>query len=371
MKIGFCLFKYFPFGGLQNDFMDVAGLCAERGHEVYVYTRSWQGNIPERFNVRLIKSQALSNNKKYQRYHTRAMGLIRQDDTDLVVGFNKMPGLDVYFASDPCYKYQMSSRSKWHRLGPRYRHFIGFEGGVFDARSDTRILILSEDQKQNYQLAWQTPDSRFTLMPPGIHRSACADEQAQNHRQRIRQEFDLVDDDILLLMIGSGFKTKGLDRALHAIRSLPAKLYERVQLVVIGQDKAIRFEKQAAKMGLADKVRILPGRDDIPAVMQAGDLLVHPAYAEVAGKVILEAVVAGLPVLVTDVCGYAHHVAEARAGIVLSSPFKQKVMDEMLEMMLEDNKKRESWREQGIVYGREQGLYSLADAAVIAIEAAR
>jgi UDP-glucose:(heptosyl)LPS alpha-1,3-glucosyltransferase len=371
VKIGFCLFKYFPFGGLQNDFMDVASLCAERGHEIYVYTRSWQGDIPEGFNVRIIKSKALSNYKKYQRYHQRTMGLISQDGIDLVVGFNKMPGLDVYFASDPCYKQQMASRGKLHRIGPRYRHFLEFEAGAFDARGKTQILVLSEAQKNNYQAAWHTPESRFHMMPPGIHRRACADEQAQQSRQRIRREFALREDELLLLMIGSGFRTKGLDRALHAIGALPEKLYSRVQLVVIGQDKAIRFEKQAKRMGLSDRIRILPGRDDIPAVMQAGDLLVHPAYAEVAGKVILEAVVAGLPVLVTDVCGYAHHVAEAHAGIVLSSPFKQTVMDETLEMMLQEENIRARWHENGISYGREQDLYGLAAAAVATIEAAR
>ncbi|WP_255211100.1 hypothetical protein [Methylogaea oryzae] len=38
MKLAFALFKYFPYGGLQRDFIRIAGLCRDRGHEIHVYT---------------------------------------------------------------------------------------------------------------------------------------------------------------------------------------------------------------------------------------------------------------------------------------------------------------------------------------------
>ncbi len=48
----------------------------------------------------------------------------------------------------------------------------------------------------------------------------------------------------------------------------------------------------------------------------------------------LEAMAAGLPVLTTAVCGYAHYVEEAHAGSVLPVPFKQKAWNEELQKML-------------------------------------
>ncbi|WP_163066577.1 glycosyltransferase, partial [Acinetobacter baumannii] len=68
---------------------------------------------------------------------------------------------------------------------------------------------------------------------------------------------------------------------------------------------------------LNDQVQILKGRSDIPRFLLGADLLIHPAYNENTGTVLLEALVSGLPVLVTDVCGYAHYIAEADAGRVL------------------------------------------------------
>ena len=49
MIVAFCLYKYFPFGGLQRDFMRIAQTVAARGHHVRVYTQSWEGECPDVF----------------------------------------------------------------------------------------------------------------------------------------------------------------------------------------------------------------------------------------------------------------------------------------------------------------------------------
>lgn len=364
MRTAFCLFKYFPYGGLQRDFLDIATMRREAGDDVFVYTRSWQGDRPDGMVIREIDSKAIANHTKYRRYHAQVEYFIAADQIDCVVGFNKMPGLDIYFASDPCYK---ARQQNWvQKLSPRYRHFLAYEGAVFDQSSASKILILAERQQQEYQQAWATPDSRFECMPPGISKSACAGKEKARYRQTIRAELGVHDDEFLLLMIGSGFRTKGLDRALAAMQALPDWMKHKTRLFVIGQDKAAPFKKLAEKMGLAAQVEIMPGRSDIPQVMQAGDMLLHPAYREVAGKVILEAIVAGLPVIVSEVCGYAHHVQRADAGVVMQEPFDQNTLNQALLSALESDK-RMDWQQHGIAYGQTENLYSMASAASEAI----
>ena len=43
MQLAFVLYKYFPFGGLQRDFMRIALECQKRGHQIRVYTLIWEG----------------------------------------------------------------------------------------------------------------------------------------------------------------------------------------------------------------------------------------------------------------------------------------------------------------------------------------
>ena len=116
-------------------------------------------------------------------------------------------------------------------------------------------------------------------------------------------------------------------------------------------------------LGVAERVQILKGRSDIPRFLLGADLLIHPAYNENTGTVLLEALVSGLPVLVTDVCGYAHYIAEADAGRVLGSPFEQAQLNQTLAQMLADDAQRAAWGRNGLAYAETADLYSMPERA--------
>ena len=116
-------------------------------------------------------------------------------------------------------------------------------------------------------------------------------------------------------------------------------------------------------MRILDRVSFLAGRDDIPRFLLGADLLIHPAYAENTGTVLLEAVVAGLPVLTTAVCGYAQYVAGAGAGRVLSEPFEQQALDAALADLLTDNALRAAMARSGLAWAETADIYSLPERA--------
>jgi UDP-glucose:(heptosyl)LPS alpha-1,3-glucosyltransferase len=68
MQLAFTLFKYFPFGGLQRDFLRIALACQSRGHAIRVYTLSWQGDIPADFELMKVPVKALSNHRRYEKF---------------------------------------------------------------------------------------------------------------------------------------------------------------------------------------------------------------------------------------------------------------------------------------------------------------
>jgi UDP-glucose:(heptosyl)LPS alpha-1,3-glucosyltransferase len=140
--------------------------------------------------------------------------------------------------------------------------------------------------------------------------------------------------------------------------ALPQSLRNRTRLIVIGQDNPNTFRRMAKKLGLSDRVQILKGREDIPRFLMGADLLVHPAYVENAGMVLLESIVAGLPVIATDVCGYAPYVEKADAGWLVPSPFQQETFNVMLEDMI--NKLVESdWSANGMAFAEKADIYDM------------
>ncbi|MEK1942927.1 MAG: glycosyltransferase family 4 protein, partial [Pseudomonas sp.] len=234
---------------------------------------------------------------------------------------------------------------------------------VFAPGAKTEVLMISEVQQPLFVKHYATPAARFHLLPPGIAADRRAPANAAEIRADFRQEFKLADDDLLLVQIGSGFKTKGLDRTLKAVAALPKELKKRTRLIAIGQDDPKPFLLQVAALGISEQVQILKGRSDIPRFLLGADLLIHPAYNENTGTVLLEALVAGLPVLVTDVCGYAHYIREADCGRVVASPFQQEQLNSTLQGMLEDDALRAKWAANGLAFADSADLYSLPQRA--------
>lgn len=103
MVLAFCLYKYFPFGGLQRDFLRIAMACQARGHQIRVYTQSWEGERPEQFEIIIVPTSSGTNHGRNAQYCEWVMAHLKQHPAERIVGFNKMPELDVYFAADVCY----------------------------------------------------------------------------------------------------------------------------------------------------------------------------------------------------------------------------------------------------------------------------
>ncbi|MCV5899260.1 glycosyltransferase, partial [Escherichia coli] len=76
-----------------------------------------------------------------------------------------------------------------------------------------------------------------------------------------------------------------------------------------------------------------------------------------------EAITAGLPVLTTAVCGYAHYIVDANCGEAIAEPFRQETLNEILRKALTQSSLRQAWAENARHYADTQDLYSLPEKA--------
>jgi UDP-glucose:(heptosyl)LPS alpha-1,3-glucosyltransferase len=366
MHLAFTLFRYFPFGGMQRDMLATAQLCAQRGHQVSIYCHTWQGERPRDITVTNIEVRGTANHVRARRFDRALQQSLRTQRPDVVIGFDKLSGLDLYFAADPCFVTRTAGRWWPLRQMPRYRTFRKLEGEVFAPSATTRILLLDERERHNYQRAWQTPTRRFLPLPPGIARDRCRGADADTLRLSTRKDLGIEPDTHLVLLLAANFELKGLDRAMHAIASLPDSLRQQTHLLAVGQKDAARWQQLAKQLHIAEQVTLLPGRTDIPRLLQAADLLVHPARRDTTGTVLLEALVAGLPVLCSAACGYAHYMQTAGCGRVLPEPFAQSALNEALLALLTSDTTQ--LRAAAIRYAQNHDLHGMHDEIVRVIE---
>ena len=368
MKFAFTLIKYFPFGGLQRDFMRIAEVCLARGHQVDVFTPYWQGEVPSGLNVTVLKLRALSNHQRRFALSREVHRRTRHGQYDAVVGFSKMPGLDIYYAGDSCFAERVEAKPFWYTYTGRCRSYLALEQAVFSSQAPTQIMLLTEKDIETYQRYYQTPLNRFHVLPPGIARDRIAPPDTTDIRHELRAELGLKIDTHMILMVGSGFRTKGTDRAMRAFAALPDNIRGNAAMVIIGKDNFRPFHRLARRLRIDDQILFFHGRDDIPRFLFSADLLLHPAYRETAGIVLIEAMAAGLPVLATDVCGYSTYIERADAGRLLASPFCQETLNRWLPEMLSSSD-RKSWAANGQRYVLRNDVFSMHEKAADVIEA--
>jgi UDP-glucose:(heptosyl)LPS alpha-1,3-glucosyltransferase len=368
LKFAFCIFKYYPYGGLERDFLRIAKACQQRGHQIFIYTLKWDGEIPNGFNIRYIKTNSLSNHQKAVKFSQALPALLNQDNPDVIIGFNRIPHLDIYFAGDSCYQAQAQKKHGWwYKFLPRYRTYAALEKAVFGTLSNTEILLLTPQAQHDFIHYYQTQNKRFHVMPPGVAADRILPENAMQLREELRREYNITAEQLLILMIGSDFKRKGVDRALHAVASLPQPLQNNVKLMVIGKGNAKSYLQLARQLNIQNNVLFMGGRQDTMRFLVSADLLLHPAYQETAGMVLLEALVARLPVLATANCGYAPYIEKSQAGMLISQPFLQQELNNKLQQMLQ-HQNLQIYQSNANDYIKHNDLYSLTNKVVDFIE---
>ena len=360
MKLAMVLYHYFPWGGLQRDFARVAREAVHRGHEVVALVSDWDGDAIDGVRVETLAAGGRSNHGRMSAFARSLRQHLATQHYDRVLGFNRLPELDVYFAADSCFAAHVSTKPALVRKLPRYATYLKLEAAI-TGEAGPHILFLNDDQRDQYRRYYDLPESRFSMLPPGIEADRRRPDNHVQLRTQTRADLDITDGETLLMFLGSGFKVKGLDRALLAFAGLP----DSARLMIVGNDDAAPYLKSVAP-AVRERIQVLGPRDDVPALMQAADLLLHPAYRESAGMVLLEATVAGLPVLTTDTCGYARYVIEAGSGEVIASPFQQEILNVTLQRMVKELPG--TWQQSGLDYAQSPALYQLAQNVVDAVE---
>lgn len=136
----------------------------------------------------------------------------------------------------------------------------------------------------------------------------------------------------LLVAVARLVEQKGLDVAVRALPDLPAD----VRLAVLGEGpERARLEALARDLGASDRL-LLPGRvGDVGAWLRQADVVVHPARWEGFGLALLEAMLAGKPVVASSVSSIPEIVADGETGLLVE-PDDAPALARALESLLGD-----------------------------------
>jgi glycosyltransferase involved in cell wall biosynthesis len=126
---------------------------------------------------------------------------------------------------------------------------------------------------------------------------------------------DVPRDARVLLAVGRLEPQKGLDVAVRALREIRRR-HPAVRLVVLGEGPE-RPELDRLARSLEAPVHLLGRVPDVAAWLRRADALVHPVRWEGFGLALLEAMLAGLPVVATNVSSIPEIVLDGQTGLLV------------------------------------------------------
>ena len=150
-----------------------------------------------------------------------------------------------------------------------------------------------------------------------------------------------------ILFVGRPEKRKGLDHLIRAY-ALVKEQRPETRLIVVGAGKFDRYERKVRSMGLSDVLfASYVSLDDLPRYHHAAHVFCAPATGfESQGIVLLEAMAAGLPIVASNIEGYAGVLTHGVEGL-LALPGDEAGLADALLQLLADPDRRRHMAEQG------------------------
>ncbi|HET7218235.1 MAG TPA: glycosyltransferase family 4 protein [Vicinamibacterales bacterium] len=204
------------------------------------------------------------------------------------------------------------------RVSSNHRRYLVDERRALER---ARMVICNSERTADDVTSIGVPRDRTRVVYYGIDAARFAPVDAAERRSS-RRALGLPEDRCLALFIGAlGDRRKGFDTLYGAWRELCARPAWDVDLVVAGTGAELSaWQRRTAGDFAKGRVRFLGFRRDIPAVLAACDLLVHPARYEAYGLAVHEALCRGLPAIVSASAGIAERYPADLAALLLHDP---------------------------------------------------
>lgn len=188
-----------------------------------------------------------------------------------------------------------------------------FRGGYPDISANRfvhpfidRSIVISNHLMAYIRRHYDINPSKFVVIRNGVDTVLFRQDTALTGR--FRHEIGVPAEVPLIGFIGRFSRQKRPDVFLKVARKLVDQLGQVYFFMAGGGELVAQSQRLAGKLGMADRVRFMPSRDDIPVVLNSTDLLLVTSSYEGAPLTILESLATGVPVVSSDVGAIGEYI---------------------------------------------------------------
>ena len=328
-------------GGVERGTIDLAGALVKDGHGAIIISNG--GVLLNELEGTDIKHYSLPVHRKSVvsifSLIAPVRKIIREEQIDLVHARSRVPAWIGYLASK---KEKVPFVVTAHGF---YRRHWGSRVMGFGKRVIVVSMPLKEYMKRNFRLS----EEKLRLVHRGVDLDKIKSSSGLEDSGRLRKQLAGQAQN-LIAMIGRLTPRKGVLFFLEALAYLKRENYSFCALIVgqaAKEDFLKRLKEKVRKENLEKEVIFTGRRDDIPQIISALDLLVFPSVEpESFGRVVVEALLLGKPVVATDIGGVKDIIEDNITG-KLVSPGDALSLAQAISWMLEHKEEARNLAQRG------------------------
>ena len=351
-------------GGAETSTVQFVHELARRACDVHVITTSRVPSSPA-MTVHTLPVQRGTRGSQAAQFMRRAADEIQRGDFDVVHSMLPIPGCDVYqprggTAAESVQRNLALIRSRvgrrakriGNRLNAKQQAQLRQERQLFARSPDTLVAAVSQYVVDQLVRHYRLPESRIRLVYNGVDVAPASDRRRRQDRRGLREQFGIGPETLVLLMVAHNFRLKGVAKGIEAVAELVGRHDPPMKLLVVGRDTPTRFERAAQRLGVADRIIFVGPSDRVGAFYHAADLLIHPTYYDPCSRVVLEALVSGLPAITTRHNGAAEVIEDGVHGYVIDSADAVDKLVEGIERLMDEAHRRQCRRQGRLLRDR-------------------
>ncbi len=197
----------------------------------------------------------------------------------------------------------------------------------------TEVIVNSNYMKNELQRLFGLPFEKINVVPNGVNTTTYSGiERDYEFRRRFA-----MDNEKIILFMGRLVYEKGVQYLIGAMPKI-LEHYHDAKLVIAGKGGMIdELKQQVENLGISNKVYFtgyLNGKD-VAKMYKAADISVFPSTYEPFGIVALEAMLAEVPVVVSDIGGLNEIVDHRVTGMKSYCGNSNSIADSILELLFD------------------------------------
>ena len=142
--------------------------------------------------------------------------------------------------------------------------------------------------------------------------------------------FDSPEPIIRCVAVGTIRKEKNYNLLVSAIERIPGEVRSRLTISIAGEGAQVEMDElseEIGRAGLEGSIKLLGNVDDVPGLLSRSHLFLMSSASEGLPIALIEAALAGLPCIVTDVGGCREVIDTCRNGLVVAPGNAQALAD--------------------------------------------